>query len=74
MSDGARGWLMGKKRQFVLVMGGDTVEAWVLLVMSILGWVGMEVVGGEHTGHIKEGLATQWDMLEHFLCARLEQC
>ena len=37
--------------------GGNTVGAWVLLIIAILGWVGawMEVVGREHVGHNQEG-------------------
>ena len=35
---------------------------------------GLEVVGREHAGHSHEGLATQRNMPEHFLCARLEHC
>ena len=53
----------------MLVVGGNTVGAWVLLVVAIMGWVGMEVVDRE-----QEGLAIQWDMPEHFLCARWEHC
>ena len=55
-------------------MGDNTVGAWVLLVMAIVGWVGMEVVGRERVGHSQEGLATQRDMPEHFLCVRWEHC
>ena len=45
------------KGLFVVVVGSDTVGAWVLFVMAILGWVGvwMEIVGGEHRGHSQEG-------------------
>ena len=32
--------VMGEKRQFMLVVGGNTVGAWVLLVIAIMGWVG----------------------------------
>ena len=53
----------------MLVVDGSTVGAWVLLVIGIMGWVGMEVVGRKHAGHCKDGLATQRDMSEHFLCA-----
>ena len=66
--------VMGKKRQFMLVVGGNTVGAWVLLVIAIMGLVGMEVVGKDHAGHSQEGLTTQRDMPEHFLCARWEHC
>ena len=58
----------------MLVVGGNTVGSWVLLVIVIMGWVGMEVVGREHAGHILEGFATQPDIPEHFLCARWEHC
>ena len=43
---------------FVLVVGGNTVGAWVLLVIVMMGWVGMEVVGREHAGHSLEVLST----------------
>ena len=56
----------------MLMVGGNAVGAWVLLVIAIMDWVGMEVVGGELAGHSQVGLATQWDMSEHFLCARWE--
>ena len=56
------------------VVCGSTVGAWVLLVIAIMGWVGVEVVGREHVGHCKEGLAMPWDMPEHFLCVRWGQC
>ena len=62
------------KKQFVFVVGGKAVGAWVLLVMCIMGWVGMGVVGREHAGHSQEGLATQRQMPEHFLCARWALC
>ena len=32
----------------------------------------MEVVGGELAGHSQVGLATQWDMSEHFRCDRVD--
>ena len=34
----------------MLVVGGNTVGAWVLLVIAVMGWVwvGMKVVGREH--------------------------
>ena len=35
----------------MLVVGGNTVGAWVLLVIAIKGWVGTEVVGRGHVGH-----------------------
>ena len=38
------------KRQFILVVGGNTVGAWLLLVIAIMCWVGMEVVGRENAG------------------------
>ena len=59
---------------FVLLVGCSAVGAWVLLVMTIMGWVGMEVVGREHAGHSQDGLATQCDMPEQFLYARWEHC
>ena len=46
----------------MLVVGGNAVGAWMLLVIAILGLVGMEVVGREHSGHRHEGLATQRDL------------
>ena len=58
----------------MLVVGGSTFVAWVLLVVAIMGWVGMEMVGRRHAGHSQEGLATQRDLPEHFLCARWEHC
>ena len=58
------------KIQFILVVGGNTDGAWVLLVVAIMGWVGMEVVGRENVGYRQDELATQWDVPEHFLCAR----
>ena len=58
----------------MLVVGGKTVGAWVLLVIAIMGWVGMKVVGREHVGHSQEALVKQWYMPEHFLCARWEHC
>ena len=59
-----------EKRLFMLVLGGNTVGAWLLLVMAIMGWVGMEVDVREHVGRNQEGLATRWDIPVHFLCAR----
>ena len=50
-------------------MGDDTVGAWALLVIAIMGLVGMEVVGRWQAGRILEGLATWQDMSGHFLCA-----
>ena len=58
----------------MLVVGGKTVGVLVLLVIAITGWVWIEAVGREHAGHSQEGLATQRDMSEHFLCARWEHC
>ena len=54
----------------------NTVGACVLSVMAIMGLVGVrtEVVGREHTGHCQKELATQLEMPEDFLCARLENC
>ena len=49
----------------MLVVGGNTVGVWALLVIAIMGWVGMEVVGREHVGHRQEGVATQRDAPEH---------
>ena len=66
--------VMMEIRQFMLVVDVNTVGALVLLVMAIMGWVGMEVVGGELAGRSQEGLATQRDMSEHFLCAKWEHC
>ena len=43
----------------MVVVGGKTVEVWVLLVIAIMGWVLMVVVGREHAGHRQEGLTTQ---------------
>ena len=63
-----------RKRQFMLVVGGNTVGAWVLFVIDIMGWVGMEVVRREHAGHSQEGLATQRGMPEHVKCARWKHC
>ena len=40
----------------MFVVGGNTVGAWVLLVIAIMGWVGMEVVGREQEGHSLEGV------------------
>ena len=42
------------------------------VVIAIMGWVevGMEVVGENNAVHGQEGLATQREMPEHFLCAR----
>ena len=77
LSDGSRGVyesVMSGKRQFILVVGGNTVGAWVLLVIATMGWVGMEVVGREHAAHNQVGLATLLDMPEHFLCAMWEHC
>ena len=34
------------RKEFMLVVGGNTVGAWLLSVIAIMGWVGMEVVGG----------------------------
>ena len=45
----------------MFVVGGNAVGVWVLPVIAIMGWVGMEVVGRE-----QEQLATQQDMPEHF--------
>ena len=39
------------------VVGGNTVGAWVLLVIAIMVWVGMEEVGSEHAGHSQESLS-----------------
>ena len=39
----------------MLLVGGNTVGAWVLLVIAIMGWVGMEVVGREHAGTARMG-------------------
>ena len=66
--------VIGGDRKFMLVVGDNTVGAWVWLVIAIMGWVGMEVVGREHAGHSQEGLATQRDIPTHFLCARLDHC
>ena len=70
MREGGGGYdsAMGKM-QFMLVVGGDTVE-----VIAIVGWVGMEVACREHTEHSQEDLATQWNMPDHFLCTRWEHC
>ena len=40
----------------MLVAGGNTVDAWVLLVIAMVGWVGagMVVVGREHVRHPEE--------------------
>ena len=35
----------------MLVVGGNTVGGWVLLVVAIVGWAGMKVVGREHAWH-----------------------
>ena len=64
----------GGKRQFNLEVGGNTVGAWVLFFIAIMGWIGMEVISREHTGHRQVGLATQRDMPEHFLFAWSEHC
>ena len=64
--------MMEKKRQLMLMVGGSTVGAWVLLVMAIMGRVWMEVDGRGNVGHIQEGLTTQRDMPEYFLCAKWE--
>ena len=52
--------VMGKSGLFVLVVGGNTVGAWVWLSMAIMGWaeVGMEVIGREYMGHRYYRLAT----------------
>ena len=44
----------------MLMVSGNTVGAWALLVMAVMGWVGswMEAVGREHEEHSQEGLAT----------------
>ena len=41
----------------MVVVGGNTVGTWVLLVIAIMGWVvvGMEVIGREHAGQSHEG-------------------
>ena len=62
------------KGLFLLVVVGNAVGAWVLLVIAIMGWVWMVVVGRAHAGHSQEGLATLRDLTEHFQCARLEHC
>ena len=64
----------GGKGLFMLVVGGSAVGAQVLLVIAIFGWVGMEVVHGEHVGHSQEVFATQRDMSEYFLCVMWEHC
>ena len=50
----------------MLVVEGNTVG--VLLVI----W--MEVVCREHVGHSQEGMATQRNMPERFLCGTWEHC
>ena len=51
---------LGYELLFVLVDGGDTVGAWAMPVIAIIGWVDvrMEVVGEEHDGHTHDGLTT----------------
>ena len=58
----------------MLVVDGITDGVWVLLAMAIIGWVWMGVVDREHAGHSHEGLATQRNMPEHFLCVMWEHC
>ena len=58
----------------MLVVGGNAVETWVLLVIAIKGKLGMEIVGRVHAGRSQEGLATQRDMPEKLPCARWEYC
>ena len=60
------------KRTFYVSGGVIAIYAWMLLVIATIGLVGMEIVGREHEGHSQEGLATQRDMPEHFLCTRWE--
>ena len=69
-----RGWEEGVMEKKTAHVSDNTFGAWVLLIIAIMGWVGMEVVEREHAGHSQEGLATQLDMPEHFLCARWEHC
>ena len=40
----------------MLVVGGNTVGAWVLLVIAIMGWVWMEADGRQHARHSQEGI------------------
>ena len=63
-----------EKRQFMLVVGGNAIGEWVLLVIDIMGFVGTDVVCRGHAGHCQEGLATQRAIPEHLPCARLEHC
>ena len=47
---------------------------YVMLIIVIMGWVGMEVVVREHSVHSQEWLAALRDMPEYFQRARWEQC
>ena len=47
---------------------------YVMLIIVIDGWEGMEVVGREHAGHSQEWLAARQDIPEYFQRARWEQC
>ena len=58
----------------MLVVGCRAVDAWVLLVISNMGWLEMEVVDREHVFHSQDWLATQRDISEHFRCAWCEYC
>ena len=42
----------------MLVVGGNTVGAWVLLVIAIMGLVAVGLVGRERMGHSQKGLTT----------------
>ena len=46
-----------KKGLFIFDVIGNSVGAWMLLVIAIMDWVGVEVVGREHAGHSHEALA-----------------
>ena len=49
----------GEERTACVSGGRNTVGAWVLLAIAIVGWLGvrMEVAGRQHVGQSKEGLA-----------------
>ena len=49
----------GERGLYVLVVGGSTVDAWALLVIAVMGWVGlvMVVVGKEHEGYSHDRFA-----------------
>ena len=58
----------------MLVVVSNTVGAWVLLVIVLVGLVvvGMMVVGMEHVGHSEKGLFICWEMPGHILVQGLE--